>query len=334
VSLKADNPAALKALDAPDPRIRLYLFYGPDEAGSEALAARFAKAMAAGPHASAGVERVDIDVAKLRVDPSRLADEAAAISMFGDRRWIRATGVGEESLAAVEALLENPARGDPVVLIAGNLRKNSKLLTYCDGRPDTLAIVSYALDARSGEQAAIAMAREAGLTLPGELARRLVALSSGERGLLASEIDKLALYLDATPETPRTASAGDLDALAAEGGEQQLFKAAGSVLAGNLRAAEHEMARLRQTGGSIAGLLRLTLGRAIQIAQAQSGGGGGWSGGRDNDDLARHWNAETIGRAIARLAEAERTGRLARGVGETVMARELFAVARMAARSR
>ncbi|MBO9574641.1 MAG: DNA polymerase III subunit delta [Sphingobium sp.] len=329
--MKGDSAEALKALEQPNPRIRLYLLYGPDEAGSEALAARFGKAQ--GP----GVERVDLDGPTLSRDPARLSDEANAISMFGDKRWIRVQPAGEESLSSVEALLGNDATGDPVVLVAGNLRKNAKLLTLCEGRPDTLCIVSYALDARSGEQVAVGMAREQGLGLSSDLARRLVALTSGERGLLASEIDKLALYLDAAPDRPQQATAEALDALAAEGGEQHLFKAAGVVLSGNLRGAEHEMARLKQNGGSLAGLLRLTLSRAVQLSQQLSGGGGGapqrgnWGGG---DDFARHWSPETIGRAIHRLAEAERSGRLQRGVGETVMAQELFTVARMAARGR
>jgi len=324
--LKGDSAEAQRALDTPDPSIRLYLLYGPDEAGSEALAARFGKAQ------GAGVERVDLDGPTLSRDPARLSDEANAISMFGDKRWVRVQPAGDEVTAAVEALFGNEATGgDPVVIVAGNLRKNAKLLALCEGRKDALCIVSYALDARSGEQAAVAMARAQGLTLSPDLARRLVALSSGERGLLASEIDKLALYLDAAPDRPQQATAEALDALAAEGGEQHLFKAAGVVLSGNLRGAEREMARLRQNGGSLAGLLRLTLQRAVQIGQQQAGVGarGGWGG----EDLSRCWNAETIGRAIHRLAEAERTGRLQRGVGETVMAQELFTVARMAARS-
>jgi DNA polymerase-3 subunit delta len=326
MSLKGDSAEALKALDKPNPSIRLYLFYGPDEAGSEALAARFGKAQ--GP----GTERVDLDGTTISRDPARLSDEASSISMFGDRRWIRVAPVGDEAASAVEAFLANEAGGDPVVLVAGNLRKNAKLLALCENRPDVLCIVSYALDARSGEQVALGMGRERGLMLAPDLARRLVALSSGERGLLSSEIDKLALYLDATPETPKEGTSEALDALAAEGGEQHLFKAAGVVLSGNLRGAEHEMARLKQNGGSLAGLLRLTLSRAVQLAQSQAGVG--WSGGKDNEDLARRWNGDTLGRAIARLAEAERAGRLQRAVGETVMARELFAVARMAARGR
>jgi DNA polymerase-3 subunit delta len=326
MSLKGDSAEAVKALDKPNPNIRLYLFYGPDEAGSEALAARFGKGQ------GKDTERVDLDGATLSRDPARLSDEASSISMFGDKRWIRVAPVGDEATVAVESFLANDVGGDTVVLVAGNLRKNSKLLALCEGRQDALCVISYALDARSGEQVALGMARERGLILSSDLARRLVALSSGERGLLASEIDKLAFYVDATPEAPREADAEALDALAAEGGEQHLFKAAGVVLSGNLRGAEHEMARLKQNGGSLAGLLRLTLSRAVQLSQSQAGVG--WSGGKDNDDLARRWSGDALGRAIARLAEAERAGRLQRGVGETVMARELFAVARMAARAR
>lgn len=328
--MKGDSADALRALDKPNPNIRLYLFYGPDEAGSEALAARLGRAL--GTLGGSGTERVDLDGSTLSRDPARLGDEASSISMFGDKRWIRVAPVGDEATVAVEAFLANDVGGDTVVLVAGNLRKNAKLLALCEGRPDALCIISYALDARSGEQAALGMARERGLILSSDLARRLVALSSGERGLLASEIDKLALYVDATPDMPKEADSEALDALAAEGGEQHLFKAAGVVLSGNLRGAEHEMARLKQNGGSLAGLLRLTLSRAVQLSQSQAGVG--WSGGKDNDDLARRWNGDALGRAIARLAEAERAGRLQRGVGETVMARELFAVARMAARGR
>ena len=59
MSLRADSQAALKALDDPSPNIRLYLLYGPDEAGSEALSARVGKAM------GQGAERIDLDGATL-----------------------------------------------------------------------------------------------------------------------------------------------------------------------------------------------------------------------------------------------------------------------------
>jgi DNA polymerase-3 subunit delta len=325
VSLRADNAAALKALDAPAANIRLYLLYGPDEAGSEALSARFGKAM------GQGAERIDLDGPTLRSDPARLSDEAASISMFGDKRWIRVNPAGEESLPAVEALMEASAAGDPVVMIAGNLRKTSKLLTYVEGQKAAVAIISYAPEGRNAEQLAVNMGRELGLELPGDLARRLVQITSGERGLLASEIEKLALYLDATPEEPRAATAEVLDALAAEGGEQQLFKAAMVVLSGNVRGTEHEIAHLRQSGGSLAGLLRITLQRAVGLSQAQNGQGQRFGGRGDEPTNLR---GDDLDKAIARMAEAERTSRLSHTVGEVVLAQELVNVARLAARGR
>lgn len=326
MSLRADSPAALKALDSPAAAIRLYLLHGPDEAGSEALAARLGKAM------GEGAERVDLDGAVLRGDPARLADEAAAISMFGDRRWIRVQPAGEEILPAVEALFAAPAAGNPAVVIAGNLRKTSKLLTLVEGQQAGLAIVSYAPEGRNAEALAVSLARELGLELPGAMARRLVALTQGERGLLAREIEKLALYLDATPDAPKAATREALDALGAEGGEQQLFRAASILLSGDLRAAEHEMARLRTSGGSLAGLARLTLQRAIGLAQ--DGHRGPRPGGRGDEALAQRWNAADLARAIHGLAEAERTSRLSYGIGEPVLAQALITVARLAARSR
>jgi DNA polymerase-3 subunit delta len=327
MSLRADNQAALKALDSPASNIRLYLLYGPDEAGSEALSARLGKAM--GP----GAERIDFDGAKLRADPARLPDEAAAISMFGDKRWVRVQPAGEEVVPAVEALLEAPATGNPVVIIAGNLRKTSKLLKLCEADKAVISIVSYAPEGRNAEQLAVTMARELGLELPGDLARRLVALTGGERGLLAGEIEKLALYIDATPEEPKAATSEALDALGAEGGEQQLFKAAMVILSGNVRATENEIARLHQNGGSLAGLARITLQRAISFAQGQ-GGQAPRFGGRGEDEIARRWTGDSLAKAIHRLAEAERTSRLSHLIGETVLAQELVNVARLGARGR
>jgi DNA polymerase-3 subunit delta len=206
-------------------------------------------------------------------------------------------------------------------------------LTLVDGHKAAIAIVSYQPEGRNADALAVTLAREVGLELPNDLARRLIALTSGERGLLVGEIEKLALYLDASPEEPKAATVEALDALGAEGGEQQLFKAAAIILSGNIKAAEHEIAWLRRTGGSLAGLLRITLQRAIGLAQGQAGQGQRF-GGRGEDDLATRWSAESLDKAIHRMAEAERTSRMSHGVGEVVLAQELINVARLGARGR
>ena len=67
-------------LDRPSDDVRLYLLHGPDEAGAGELAARLARAM------GEGAERVDLDGATLRTRPGLLAEEAASMSLFGERR--------------------------------------------------------------------------------------------------------------------------------------------------------------------------------------------------------------------------------------------------------
>ena len=61
------------------------------------------------------IKRIDLDAPTLREDPARLSDEAAAFSMFGDKRWIRVNGIGDDCLPALNALLDAEAAGNPGV---------------------------------------------------------------------------------------------------------------------------------------------------------------------------------------------------------------------------
>ena len=120
--MKATEARVRSALDRPPADIRLYLFHGPAESTGYVLAGRLAKAL------GAEAERIDLDGATLKSDPARLADEAAAISLFGGARFIRVSGAGEESLAAVEALLAAERAGNPVVMIAPSAKTTGKLV--------------------------------------------------------------------------------------------------------------------------------------------------------------------------------------------------------------
>ncbi len=120
MKLRPEQVAA--KLDRPGPDIRLYLFHGPDTAGAMALAARLAKGV------GEGAERVDMDGAMLKSRPGLLADEAASMSLFGDARFIRVTGMGEESVEAVTLLLAAERAGNPVAAIAPTVKGTSKLV--------------------------------------------------------------------------------------------------------------------------------------------------------------------------------------------------------------
>lgn len=341
--MKANRGQIEKALDAPPADIRLFLLHGPDEAGSAALGKRLERAM--GDQA----ERVDLDGQTLRDDPARLTDEAASFSMFGDRRWIRVNGMGDESLPAVMALLQAEAAGNPVIAIAGALKGTSKLLRLATDSPMAMAFASYQPDAREAEQIAAAMAREGGLRLAPDLARRIVDLASGDRALMAGEIEKLILYLDAAPEHPREATAEALDALSADNPDSDAAPLVNAVLGGDLRAMHRELGRLAETGTAMAAVLRPLLTRAMLIAgirmsfddsgrlEAAVEGAGKQVFWKDKPVVTRQvrlWNAQGIARVIHRLAQAERASRSGRGIGDLLVRHELLAIARQAARER
>lgn len=341
--MKANRGQIEKALDAPPADIRFFLLYGPDEAGSAALGKRLERAM--GPEA----ERVDLDGATLRDDPARLADEAASFSMFGDRRWVRINGMGEESLPAVTALLEAEAAGNPVIATAGALKGSSKLLKLVLDNPRSMAFISYQPDAREAEQIAVAIAREGGLRLPNDLAKRIVDLTNGDRALMGGEIEKLILYLDAAPDRPAEATAEALDALSADNPDADAAPLVNAVLGGDLRTMHRELGRLGEAGTAMAAVLRPLLNRAMLLANIrasfdESGRLDGaveaagkqvfWKDKAVVTRQVRLWDAHGIARVIQRLAQAERSSRSGRGIGDLMVRHELLAITRQAARER
>ncbi|MDI1297455.1 MAG: DNA polymerase III subunit delta [bacterium] len=350
--MKANRGQIEKALDAAGQGsvgqgsaadLRFFLLYGPDEAGSLALAKRLERAM--GP----GAERVDLDGSTLRDDPARLSDEAASFSMFGDKRWIRVNAMGEESLPALTALLEAEAAGNPVIAVAGALKATSKLLKLALDHKQTMAFISYQPDAREAEQIAVGIAREGGLRLPSDLARRIVDLANGDRALMAGEIEKLILYLDAAPEQPREATAEALDALSADNPDTDAAPLVNAVLGGDLKAMHKELGRLTEIGASMASVLRPLLTRAMLLANIRAafdesgrleaalesaGKAVFWKEKGIVQRQVRLWDASGIARVIQRLSNAERSSRSGRHLGDLLVRHELLTIARQAARER
>jgi DNA polymerase-3 subunit delta len=339
----AKSAAIERALDSADPAIRCYLLYGPDESGSRALAQRLAKAL--GPDA----ERIDLDSGRLISDPAILADEAASVSLFGGARHIRVEGATDSCLAAVEALLEAPAAGNPVVLIAGALKKDAKLVKRIEGDGAAMLFASYPPEGADADRLAVTLAREQGLKIDGDLARRLADASGGDRAVLASEIEKLALYADATPEQPREASHDMLDAIGADNGEADLTRFVDAVIGGQEALLERELTRLAGEGQEGIPLVRALLRRLLPLAAARAEVERGASASvaadrvgrvlfwKEKNAIARdvgRWPSARIARAIDRLSQLDRDLRRSDGPGMIGAEAEFFTIARAASRRR
>lgn len=340
--MKAKPPEAERALDKPG-TIRLFLLYGPDESGSRALAARLPKAL------GAEAERVDFSAAQLKADPALLADEAAAISLFGGPRYIRIEPASDDAADAVAALLEAPAGGNPVVAIAGALKPDAKLVKLASASPHALACASYPPDAGNLDRAALECARTAGLEMTPDVARRLAAATGGDRMVLAQEVEKLALYLDAAPDRRRAAGHEALDALLADASEGSLGRLVDATLDGRADAAMAELARLAGDGVAGVPVLLAIERRLVQLAGLRAEVERGNAVDRvvegarppvfwkDKDTYKRQlmrWTARDLAQAIGRVLAAKRATMRGGGPGPVAVDEEVLTLTRHAARLR
>lgn len=262
--MKASETRIRQALDRPSPDIRLYLLYGPDESAALALAERLGRAM--GPEA----ERVDLDGAALRGDSARLADEAASLSLFGTARYIRVTGVGDESTAAVEALLAAERAGNPVVMIAPSAKATSRLVKRALEADSALATACYVPVGEGVEALAGQLAREHGLRMAGGAARRLVQATGADRAVMTRELEKLALYLDAGPDRPQQLDDAALDAVGADLGEAEMSEIVEAVVAGRSSDLGDALRRMGEAGGSAIPWLRSLARRLGALAEMRA----------------------------------------------------------------
>jgi DNA polymerase III subunit delta len=332
-----------RALDSADPGVRFYLLYGPDEAGSRALAARLGSAM------GADAERIDLTSAQLKGDPARLADEAAAISLFGGRRWIRLDPASDDAAEAIDALLQAAAAGNPVAAIAGALRKDAKLVKLAEASPHALVHASYLPEARDAGPLVAELGRELGLQIAPDVAGRIFAAGNADRSLIARELEKYALFLDAAPERLRPLTHDALDALGAATEEGDLSALANAVFSGDPGKAGAELARLGSEGLEGVPVLRALGRRAHQLVQLRAAMAQGESIDRVMQTAGKaifwkeqpivraqlqRWTPDALATALGRMGEAERQVKASGYPGHALVEEEVLAIARHAARRR
>jgi len=243
------NPRTLaRNLDSPDADFRFYLFHGYDPAQSRAQAERLLKGL--------GAEKAEIAASSLKNDPAALADEAGAIGLFGGKRALWIEPAGDEVAEAVEALLQATAVESPAIGVAGALRKSSRLLQLAEAHSFALSYQSYELSERDAEQLVDALAAQEGLRLAPGVAAQIAAAANGERGMIAQELTKLALYVGASPQAPASVDSDALEAVGA-GGEGEWIHLGDVALSGDSAAVADQLS-------GAAGIEPIGLIRALQ----------------------------------------------------------------------
>jgi DNA polymerase-3 subunit delta len=320
---------------------RVFFFCGPDEAGTHDAATRIV-ALLPDPG-----ERIELSGAELRRDPVKLGDEARSNSLFGDTRHILVRAQGDEAHDEVEVLLSGEVEPCPVLIVAMGATDKSRTAKLLADRPDALVAMFYPPDLRSVATAVRNMAGAAGLKLGDDLAERIARACSLDTRLAQSEINKLALYLDATPASPKNADREALDAIGAATEEDGFAPVVNAALGGQTDRIVSEIRRMRELGLSPVGLLLAIERRAAQLASlaAKLGPRGDITAlldaervfFKDKADLSnqlRRWRGRALDRLLERLVKLHRDMLTHSQDAELLLAQSLGEITRMAARVR
>lgn len=259
--MKATRQTIGRAVDQPESKVRFFLFHGPDEAQSRALGERLLQAL--------GATKFIVAAGAMKSDPAILADEAGAMSLFGGKRliWIEpATKDIEESVAA---LLEGPDTESPVVAIAGALSKASALLKLADGSPVALAFAAYLPEGADAERMVTDAGRRCGLKISPPLAERIADSCGNDQALVSRELEKLALYVDASPESPKELTEEAVDAVGTELQESGFPQLADLALSGRLAELADTLGRVPRGADAIP-IIRALQRRLMMLAPARA----------------------------------------------------------------
>jgi len=322
--------------------IRLFLIFGQDESSISDIAANMCTAM------GSEAERIDLSSDQIRRDPAILADEAGAIGLFGDKRYIRLHIAREEGLSAIENLLEAEQAGNPVIATAGDLKKTSKIRKLAESSPLAMTHICYPMDEPKMAAAIQQMAKAAGLRLDRALAQRMAASSNCDRKLAASEIEKLALYYDAEPSGAVEVERDIFDALSAANDEENINALVNYILGGKMKQLGVELLAARQTGILGIALIRSMQRRLAMLIGLRSKADGGQSISnlanspaifwKDRDAVAgqlSRWPSVRLAALNGHLLEVEKKLMSVKSdMTEIVLEQELTRIARVAANSR
>lgn len=345
--MKAKGQEFARGLPKAAAQASIFFFCGPDEAGASAAAAKVVEAL---PDAG---ERVDLAGAELKRDPAMLGDEARTTSLFGDKRHILVRASGDEAHDALKALIETQEAGAgdaaPVLVVATSATDKSRTAKLLEKRKDALVAMFYPPDLMSVAGTVRGMADSAGLRLGGNLAERIARAAGLDVRLAQSEVDKLALYLDASPQSPKTAALEDYDAIGAATEEDGFGPVVNAVLGGELGKLPGEIKRMKELGLNPVGLLLAIERRTAQLAQiaARLGPRGNldnldrgekarlgifWKEEREIRQQLGRWHRAKLDRLIPRLVALHQSLLANSQTAELLLAHDLAEIARFAAK--
>ncbi len=225
---------------------RIFLIYGPDRGLVSERATKLAKA--SGTDLTDPFSTIILDVDEAASDPSRIADEAHTVSMFGGNRIVWLKGTTLKNLTnALQPVLDLPPTDAIIIIEAGDLKKSSSLRRRIESTSCAIALPCYQDQTQTLNLIIEEELQAAKLTITAPAKTYLLSQLGGDRLASRAEVKKLCLYAHGHHEITEEAVmtiVGDASALAVE----TVIDAAST---GDIAGMEHMFKRLIAQGTAV-----------------------------------------------------------------------------------
>jgi DNA polymerase III subunit delta len=309
------------------------LLFGNDDAAIQAALRQVMNAM------TSDEEALRLDATSLRNDPARLDDAFRAMSLLGGRRLVIVSDIDENSLTHLTSVLDAKTPGNFVVLVAGSLKKDSKLKARAETSPLWGVVGLYEEGASQLEIRVQTKLKQLGLTCDPEAAARIVGLGGTDRGILESECEKLALFV--YPE--KHVSTAHVEASCGDQASYESDALCNAVLDGDADAADRIFASMQVSGDakSVLIMLQFYLTRLETVSAALARGSDVMSACRmakppffgaqqsTASRLVKTLSGDDLARAQSSVQQAMLHARQMGDLGDAITSRCLLSLARM-----
>lgn len=214
----------------------------------------------------AGAEMVNFVGKSISEEPENLIDEIKTISMFSEQKIITIENPIDKNIELFEDAFTSLPENLLIIVVAGNLSKNSKIRKFFEGSKILLACAHYEDDLKSKSQQIQDLEKNINKVLNKDIKTYLSQNLSSDRMISFNEIDKLTLLYSSNNRTPELS---DIKLIFNDNSETGLNKISQNVLSGQTNKLVINLNRLFSEGVSPVAVIRNMLNYVERIQKTQ-----------------------------------------------------------------
>jgi DNA polymerase-3 subunit delta len=200
-------------------------------------------------------------------------------------------------------------------------------------------------EGQDAERMVIDVGRRFGLKISPPVAARLADAADNDQAIVIQELQKLALYIDASPHAPKELDHGAIDEIGVANAEGDFQRLADLALGGEIEELSEELAKLTAGGSEAIPVVRSLQRRLLMLAPARARVERGeridavmaslgkalfWKDKSAVQRMLQKWSAEDIAIVSDRAGKLERSLMFTAAPEREALGEELLAIARKA----